>query len=164
MKTRLLLLFVISASIAFMGACQQPAAEAPDYTHLGDAYVSAWNTANVDELDVLLDDDFVRYSSYSITPDRILRGIDEMKEEILETHKFNLNFKVIVEETITHENMLISRWRITAVWARTGKPFEVMGMSILRIRDGKIYEEYNYFDRLFAFRQAGMKLVLEEEE
>jgi predicted ester cyclase len=41
-------------------------------------------------------------------------------------------------------------------FSATGKRITINGMTLFRLRDGKIVEEWSVFDMLSAMRQAGL--------
>jgi steroid delta-isomerase-like uncharacterized protein len=71
-------------------------------------------------------------------------------------------FEVTIEDTIAEADKVVARWtaRLTHKGDQlgipaTGKQATVSGMSIVRIRDGKIVEGWNNWDILSLMQQIG---------
>jgi steroid delta-isomerase-like uncharacterized protein len=72
------------------------------------------------------------------------------------------DIEVVVEETITEGDKVAARCTVrgrhqsdSLGFAATERPMEITGMSIVRIRDGKIVEAWNNFDFMSMFQQLG---------
>jgi predicted ester cyclase len=70
------------------------------------------------------------------------------------------DIEVLVEDTVAEGDRVAARCRVRATHsgdglgvAATNKPIEFMGISIVRIRDGKIVEAWNNFDFMSLFQQ-----------
>ncbi len=68
-----------------------------------------------------------------------------------------------VQEQLTVGNQVVSRWTLSGTdtggymgRAPTGKRIEVGGISICRVLDGKISEEWEYFNEGGLLRQLGL--------
>lgn len=152
--------WVILAGVASLVACQPPAAApAPDYTAQMNAIVEVWNTGNVDALDTLLTADFVRVGPEGSNAGVRVVGIDSMKAAVLRVRASSEDFTVRIDEHFFGEDWGGSRWTISGTSAVTGGSWEVPGVSITRLRDGKWAEEYAYFDVLAMYQQLGFTLV-----
>lgn len=69
---------------------------------------------------------------------------------------------VTIEDAVAEGDMVAARCSVRAVhagddlgFAATQKPMEITGMTMVRIRDGKIVEGWNNFDFMSMFRQLG---------
>jgi ketosteroid isomerase-like protein len=164
MKTKWINVFAVFAFLVLWTACEAPSPVVYDHSELANGYVGVWNSGDVGALEMLLTPDFVRYAPPNTPAGALVSGIDGMKVAIQETHENILDFYVRIEETISLENIAVIRWRLSGVLAGTGLPFEVPGISLTRIADGKIAEEYSYHDNLDLLLQGGMKLVQPEQE
>jgi steroid delta-isomerase-like uncharacterized protein len=70
--------------------------------------------------------------------------------------------KVIIEDTISEGDKVAARCTVRATHqgdglgvAATNNPVEITGISIVRIKDGKIVEGWNNFDFLRLYKQIG---------
>ena len=73
------------------------------------------------------------------------------------------NIEVIVEDTVVEGDKVAARCRVLGThqgeglgFAATNKPVEFTGISIVRIRDGKIVEAWNNFDFMSMFQQLNV--------
>jgi steroid delta-isomerase-like uncharacterized protein len=69
---------------------------------------------------------------------------------------------VRVDEVIAEGDLVAARCRVRAShagddlgFAATNRPMEITGMTMARIKDGKIVEAWNNFDFMSMFRQLG---------
>ena len=72
------------------------------------------------------------------------------------------DIEVVVEDTITEGEKVAARCTVrgkhqsdTLGFAATQRPMEITGMTIVRVRDGKIIEAWNNFDFMSMFKQLG---------
>lgn len=138
--------FVIVAT----AACQTPTpvATAPDHaaelSPAFDAYIEAWNTGNYEGLEDVFAADFRR-----VAPDRSLNGLDEQIEFMQEVHATYPDFRIVPGETAYLENLSFNQWTATGTVTLedgTQTPIGVDGLTMVRYADGKITEEWVYFD------------------
>ena len=72
------------------------------------------------------------------------------------------DLNLTVEDTFGARNKVVVRWSATMTHKgdhlgipATGKPVRITGMTIVRIRDGKIVEGWDNWDQLAMMRQIG---------
>jgi steroid delta-isomerase-like uncharacterized protein len=72
------------------------------------------------------------------------------------------NIEVVVEDAVAEGDKVAARCSVrghhrgdSLGFAATGQPVEFTGMTITRIRDGKIVEAWNNFDFMTMFQQLG---------
>ncbi len=72
------------------------------------------------------------------------------------------DIEVVVEDTITEGDKVAARCTVRGKhqsdslgFAATQQPMEITGMTIVRVRDGKIVEAWNNFDFMSMFQQLG---------
>ena len=72
------------------------------------------------------------------------------------------DIEVVVEDTITEGDKIAARCTVRGKhqsdslgFAATQQPMEITGMTIVRVRDGKIVEAWNNFDFMSMFQQLG---------
>jgi predicted ester cyclase len=73
------------------------------------------------------------------------------------------DIQVTVEETVSEGDLLVARCRVRATHAGNGlgieatnRPVEFTGMSMMRIRDGRIVENWDSYDFLTMMQQVGL--------
>jgi predicted ester cyclase len=124
------------------------------------AYISAWNTGNVDTLDVFCDSNIVRYQSSNRT-----FGLDSLKELIKYYRTMLPDLRLTIDEGIYAYNYAILNFTAsgtntgTADFVPTGKSFTLTGIGLYRFRKGKLVEEHVEADCLKFFQQLGFKLT-----
>jgi steroid delta-isomerase-like uncharacterized protein len=72
------------------------------------------------------------------------------------------NIHVTVEETVSEGDLIAARCTVKAMhsgdglgMAATNQPVEFTGMTMVRVKDGKIVEAWNNFDFMAMFKQLG---------
>jgi steroid delta-isomerase-like uncharacterized protein len=72
------------------------------------------------------------------------------------------DIEVVVEDTVTEGDKVAARCTVRGKhqsdslgFAATQRPMEITGMTIVRVRDGKIVEAWNNFDFMSMFKQLG---------
>jgi steroid delta-isomerase-like uncharacterized protein len=88
-------------------------------------------------------------------------GIDALRETVLDMRTAFPDLNVAIYDVIANGNNVSARWTLTGThrgeWngiAPTGKRVEATGLSFMRIKDDKIQESWNIWDRL------SMRLIL----
>ena len=124
-------------------------------------FEEVWNKGQAEAIDELFAEDGIAHGLADVTG-APLRGPAAFRE-------FHKNFRsafpdivVAVEDTIAEGDKVAARCSVRAVhmgdglgFAATQRPMEITGMSIVRIKDGKIVEAWNNFDFMSMFRQLG---------
>lgn len=102
---------------------------------------------------------------YPLLPEPI-KGIDAYKKFVKSTANTFSEFKGKVEEVNVKGNRIWSRYSMSGINTgplgnipATGKKFQVTGMGITRIEDGKIIEDETYWNVLGFFQQLGFTLL-----
>ena len=120
-----------------------------------------WNQGELNQLDELTATDIVRHDSAS----GVQRGIEELRAVVAALHAafspmhFTINWQVSEGDTAAHH------WTVTGTQvgefmgaAPTGKQFTLDGISIYRVKDGKLVEERTVWDALGLVKQLGLNV------
>ena len=107
---------------------------------------------------------------YPLLPEPI-KGIDGYKYLIKNTANAFSELEVIFEEVIVKGDRIWSRYTMTGInagplgdIAATGKKFQVTGIAITQIANGKIIEDETYWNVLGFYQQLGFTLSPPKEE
>ena len=120
----------------------------------------SWEAANMpDIIDEVYAADLVWHE-----PDQEIRGHEEAKQFASTFFKAFPDLNATVEEVIAEGDKVVTRWTIRGTHQGeieefgppTGKQAELQGISIHRIADGKIVEEWNRYDNLSLLQQLGL--------
>ena len=122
------------------------------------------NDQNPDSIDELYTPDFVWHE-----PDQDIRGFEEARQFLSTYLTAFPDMRVSVEEAIAEGDKVVTRWTIRGTHQGeleefgppTGKQIEIKGITIHRIEDGKIAEEWERYDNLSIMQQLG--LVLDQQ-
>jgi steroid delta-isomerase-like uncharacterized protein len=97
-------------------------------------------------------------------PDQDIRGIEEMKLYLALYFEAFPDFNVTVEDVIAEGDQAASRYTFRGTHQGeteefgppTGRQLEQEGITIHRIEDGKIVEEWERYDNLGVMQQLGL--------
>jgi len=120
-----------------------------------------WNKSQIDAIDRLLADDAVAHGLLD-EQGRELRGPAGFKPFFLQFTKAFPDIHVEVADTISEGDKIAARCIVTGTHKgdtlgtpASHKPIEFTGITILRVKDGKIVEAWNNFDFQGLSRQIG---------
>ena len=135
---------------------------------LSDSYLEIWNEGNLALVDEIYSADYVR-RYVDIYEDIV--GIDAYKQWITSTRTMLPDFHVTPEaEMIVKDDKIVSRWiaegtntgpLITpfGTFPSTGKKVRFYGVFIIHVVDGKISEEWLYFNQASLLQQLGFTIT-----
>jgi steroid delta-isomerase-like uncharacterized protein len=117
-------------------------------------------------LDELISEDYVSYDPALPEP---VRGRDGLRA-LAEGYRAAFGgLKVRVEDQVAEGDKVVTRWTATGSHdgelfgvAPTGKHVEVTGISIERLKDGRVVEDWTNWDALGLMRQLGVVPELTE--
>jgi predicted ester cyclase len=115
--------------------------------------------SNLDVLDELIADDYIGYDPALPEP---IRGVQGAKDNVSGYVAAFEGAKITVQEQIAEGDLVASRWEgrgkhtgeLLGV-APTGKEAVVSGLTLSRVADGKIVEEWTNWDTLGMLQQIG---------
>ena len=171
MRTSIKLFAVVSLVAAMVVICittgcqQQPtgAVTQEQAKAMGNTYLQARDEANMDLLDEIYAADMVAY--FPNAPED-LEGLDALKEYYTQSHTAFPDLKMVLDEPMVVGDRVIWVWTFSGTntgplgeLPPTGKSVEFSGIVISKIDDGKITDEWAYFDVLRMYQQLGFTLV-----
>src|SRR3712207_2471575 len=117
------------------------------------------NQQNPDAIDELYTPNFVWHE-----PDQDIQGPEEGKQFLNTYLSAFPDMHVSVEEVIAEGEKVVTRWTIRGTHQgeleefgpSTGRQIEIKGITIHRIEDGKIAEEWERYDNLSIMQQLGL--------
>ena len=130
---------------------------------LADRFVTeAWNNGNLDLIDEMIADDFVRHLPNSWHTPKI-EGAAAFKEYMADTRIKYPDFHVKVHQRIADGDMVATGWTVSGTNKDLNKKISIMGMTMTRYADGKAAEEWATWDtagmqsQLAATEETSMK-------
>jgi steroid delta-isomerase-like uncharacterized protein len=114
---------------------------------------------NLDILDEVYTADVVWHE-----PDQEIRGLEQAKQFVTTYNSAFPDLNATVEDVIAEGDKVVTRWTIRGTHQGeieefgppTGRQAELQGITIHRIEDGKIVEEWNRYDNLSLLQQLGL--------
>jgi steroid delta-isomerase-like uncharacterized protein len=128
-------------------------------------FEEVWNQGRESAIDELMAEDSIVHGLVDRSEGEI-RGPAAFKPFV---RKFRTGFpdiRINVEDVVVEGDKIAARCVVTGTHtgpgimsAPTGRPTEITGMCIVRVKDGKIAEGWNNFDFLTLYQQLGMQLT-----
>jgi predicted ester cyclase len=153
-----LLVFTV---LILLAGCRQPI---PDYSKeikpVVDKYVAVWNSGKVDELDAVIDTDFIRHAESTS-----VENLDNLKKLITNTRTAFPDLKLVLSDEIYSENKFAALFSFMATntgpgqMPPTGKAVKVWGVVIAHFSNGKINEEWVGYDNQSFMEQLGFTMM-----
>jgi predicted ester cyclase len=153
-------IFLFTALMALSGCDKKDPSS--DLKKKIDTYVGYWNTANFQGIEDFLCADFELIESPEF---EAKKGIDKLKQTILDIHAAYPDFHITINELICDKNKMAGIWTITATNTGqgtrppTGKHLNVKGISVFHFRDGKLKDEWVSENEYYWLKQLGYTLV-----
>ena len=124
-------------------------------------FEEVWNNKNEDAIDELMAPDAEAHGLTDAEGNQV-RGTEAFKTLHRQFVSAYPDLNITVEDTVTEGDKIAARCRVTATHgghpigvAPTNEPVEFTGMSIVRVKDGKIVEAWNEFDFMKMYTQVG---------
>ena len=97
-------------------------------------------------------------------PDQDIRGYEEARQFVSTFFDAFPDINITVEDAIAEGDQAVTRWTVRGTHQGeteefgppTGRQMEVEGITIHRIEDGKIVEEWERYDNLSFMQQLGL--------
>lgn len=153
--------------LCFIFSCQQQSVQ----KHIGETIteeeaktltesrMKIWNEGDLDLVNEIHTTDYVRHE-VDIYDDRV--GLDAFKKWVTFIRTAYPDYNRIVYEIIVKNDKIVIRWKMTATntgprgeMSPTGKKVQLSGVSIFRVVNGKIAEEYAFYNQEAISRQLG---------
>jgi steroid delta-isomerase-like uncharacterized protein len=124
-------------------------------------FEEVWNNKREDVIDEMFDTDGVAngLNDAEGNPLRGPEGFKTLHRAFLDAYP---DLHITVEDTVSEGDKVAARCTVRAVHAGAGlgieatnQPVEFSGITIVRIRDGKIVEAWNEFDFMKMYSQVG---------
>lgn len=159
--------WLLLAPILLAVAACRPSAETgvtlEEAGELGSLYLEARNTPDLALLDrVYAEDAVVRDAS---APGEIV-GLEALKGYYRQSHAGFPDFRMSIDETLVSGDRIVYLWTVEGTHSgdfhgmpATGNAVSFSGVAIERVEEGRIVEEWVYFNVLDAAQQMGMRLV-----
>ena len=119
-----------------------------------------WNKGNASAIDEMMAEDAIIHGLGE--SDKDVRGPASFKPFQARLRAAFPDIQVTVEDTIEEGDLMASRWTATMTHQgddlgvpSTGQKVTISGMSIARLRDGKMVEGWNNWDQMAMMQQIG---------
>lgn len=124
-------------------------------------FEEVWNKGRAEAIDEMIADDCIVHGLDDATGNPV-RGPAEYRAFYSQFREAFPNIVVTVEDTIAEGDLVAARCSVRAKHegdslgiAATKSPVEFTGMTIVRVKDGKLIEGWNNFDFMALYRQIG---------
>jgi len=165
------LIIVLLFSIFIFNGCQQQ--EQRTYTDaelqtITDNNAKLWDGGNTDLVDVLYAEGCVRHNADVGDSE----GPEGVKGFVKWVYTAYPDFKVIFDEPFKLNDRIVTHWTATGTndgplsedMPATGKKVSFTGIGVAMIENGKITEEWVYYNQLAIYAQMGYELELDDDD
>jgi steroid delta-isomerase-like uncharacterized protein len=119
-----------------------------------------WNSKKLEATHELMTSDYAHHDPQApVAP----KGIEAYKDFVLHFHNAFPDLRFHIEDEFSDGQKVASRWTATATHkgdlsgiAPTGKRISVTGMTIAKVKDGKVIESWSNWDTLGLMQQLGV--------
>ena len=131
-------------------------------------FEEVWNKCRADAIDEMFDCEGI---AHGLTGEdgKELCGPEGFKPFFESFRQAFPDLQVVVEDTVVEGDKVAARCIVRGTHrgegigiAATDKPVEFTGMTIVRVKDGKVVEAWNNFDFLAMYRQLGLNQANEK--
>ncbi len=164
------LIIILLFTVFIFNGCQQQ--EQRTYTDaelqtITDNNDQLWDGGDTDLVDVLYAEGCVRHNADVGDSE----GPEGVKGFVKWVYTAYPDFKVIFDEPFKLNDRIVTHWTATGTndgplsedMPATGKKVSFTGIGVAMIENGKITEEWVYYNQLAIYAQMGYELVLKEE-
>ncbi len=124
-------------------------------------FEEVWNKGREEAIDEMFAEDGIAHG-LADEGGEPLRGAPGFKPFFRKFRAAFPDIEVVVEDTVTEGDKVAARCTVRGKhqsdslgFAATQQPMEITGITIVRVRDGKIVEAWNNFDFMSMFKQLG---------
>lgn len=125
-------------------------------------FEEAWNQGREEAIDEMVDPEVVAYGLTDAEGETV-RGREDFRRFFRQFRSAFPDIHVDIEETISDGDKIAAVCRVSAThrghglgFAATNNPAEFCGILMVKLKDGKIAEAWNYFDFMTLFGQLGV--------
>jgi len=123
-------------------------------------FEEVWNKGREEAIDEMFAEDGIAHGLAE--GGEAMRGATDFKPFYRKFRSAFPDIEVVVEDTVTEGDKVAARCTVRGKhqsdslgFAATQQPMEITGITIVRVRDGKIVEAWNNFDFMSMFKQLG---------
>jgi steroid delta-isomerase-like uncharacterized protein len=124
-------------------------------------FEEVWNNHSEEAIDKMCAEDIIA-NGLTDAEGNTVRGVEAFKNLHRAFVSAYPDIKITVEDTISEGDKIAARCKVSAIHAGEGlgvaptqQPVEFTGMTIVKLKDGKITEAWNEFDFMKMYRQVG---------
>lgn len=152
-----LFVFLVVALLA-MSACKKAETTAETKAMVQSSIDEIWNQGNLDKAAELFTDDYIRHNPKSMEPNvpAEVKGLQAFKDHVQQVRTTYPDFNVKVEAIIVEGDMVASRWTASGTDKDSNKQFTTEGVSVTRLAQGKIAEDWVSWDTHLVMQQLGL--------
>jgi len=125
-------------------------------------FEEVWNKGRADAIDEMFAREGIAYGLTDQSGNE-LRGPEGFKPFFESFRRAFPDLQVVIEDTVAEGDKIAARCTVRGTHSGEGigidatdRPVEFTGMTIVRVKDGKIVEAWNNFDFMGMFQQLGM--------
>ena len=156
--TQIALILLLATLVSCQYETENTKAE-EDMKALSSRALEIWSEGNYSLLDELYSPEIIRHE-VNIQEDLV--GTQEYKDNVIWVRTAYPDFNATADDLFVKDDLVVLRWTVTGTQTgprgdlpATGKRVQFSGINIDRIKDGKIVEEWVYFNMADVLKQLG---------
>lgn len=153
---------LIAISLMAGASCQQKTNSDEEIKALAEKYLKVMNGGDLSLFDEILSPQYVLH----LADGTETIGIDAMKEEITSLRTMFPDVNMTFDELIIEGDKVVTRWTVTGTntgpmggLPPTGKEIKFSGVNIGNIVDGKVREEWEFYNQAMMYVQLGFAIT-----
>ena len=142
------------ASTILVLLCSLPAAADEENEGLLLAYIEAWNTGDLDSLDSIVSDDFIRHGNYGTVESK-----EELRQLISRSHGFFRDLRIEVDDAVAGPTKGALRWRFRGGFGDASFDLESLNFAMYHFSQGRISQEWVHGNAADYWRSMGYRIM-----
>ncbi|MCU7550914.1 ester cyclase [Chitinophagaceae bacterium LB-8] len=119
-------------------------------------FEQVWNQGREQAIDEMFDTNGI---AHGITDENSPKGVEGFKSFYKDFRTQFSNIHITLDDVVCEEDIETARCTVNATHTDSGKDVNFKGISMVRVKDGKIIEAWNHFDFLDLYQQLGHTLL-----
>ena len=160
--TPIIILLLLCFPVSGQQKCKETISE-EEVKALAEGILKIWNEGNMALVEEHCDPNFVIH--HCGFPEDLV-GLEAFKGWVTSSRTSFPDFAITFDKVILKGDMITLRWTVTGTntgplgeLPATGKKFRISGLSLVRVADKKVAEEWIYYNLLDMYQQLGFTLV-----
>ncbi len=142
------------STVVLVLLCSLPALGAQGNEALLVAYIEVWNNGDLDSLDSIVSDDFVRHGNYGSASSKA-----ELQQLISRSRSFFRDLRIEADDVVAGQAKGAMRWRFSGGFGDASFDLESLNFAMYHFSDGRITHEWVHGNTADFWRSMGYRIM-----